>query len=326
MEEESQFNIDYLELATHLWAKRKTIVKLFFILNVGAVIVLFLIHNSYESSTIILPEGKQSSLGGLSGLASLAGVDLGSGSDLQKTYPDILVSESILRQVIYDKYKTLEFSDSVTLVQYWEIREKDKVKEFEIALKSLRTYLQINTDKKTGILTVSIITKEPQLSADIVNNTISHLDQFLRTRNKTNAKERKEWLEHRLIEVSADLSKSETNLKDFREKNRRVTDSPELLLQQERFIREVQINTTLFSELKKQFELAKLDEIKDIPLVNILDEARPTAQKIAPKRLQNLLIINFISFVGIFGYFIILHLFGTRIDGIRSKVMGIVKS
>ena len=102
----------------------------------------------------------------------------------------------------------------------------------------MRDELEVSLDAKTNVLSISLLTKEPQLSADIVNSVASELDLFVRTKRTTNASEQRKWIEGRLKEVKDDLEKSENALKNFRENNRRVTDSPQLLLEQERFIRE----------------------------------------------------------------------------------------
>ncbi len=148
----------------------------------------------------------------------------------------------------------------------------------------MRDELDVSLETKTNVLTISLLTKEPQLSADILNTIAHELDMFMRTKRTTNASEQRKWIEGRLREVKADLENSENALRDFREKNRRVTDSPQLLLEQERFLREVQINATLFAELKKQYEIAKIEEIKNIPIVNVMDAGRPAAKKEKPKR------------------------------------------
>ena len=124
-------------------------------------------------------------------------------------------------------------------------------------LKALRDGLEVSLDNKTSVLSISLLTQEPKLSADIVNAVASELDLFVRTKRTTNASEERKWIEGRLKEVKNDLEKSENALEDFRETNRRVSDSPQLLLEQERFIREVQINSTLYTELKRQYELRK---------------------------------------------------------------------
>lgn len=66
------------------------------------------------------------------------------------------------------------------------------------------------------------------------------------------------------MEVKADLEKSENTLKEFREKSRRVSDSPQLLLEQGRLTRNVEILQTVFVELNKQLDLAKIDEIQGV--------------------------------------------------------------
>ena len=78
--------------------------------------------------------------------------------------------------------------------------------------------------------------------------------------------------------MKQDLTKAENRLKEFREKNRQVL-SPQLLLEQERLIRDVQINATIYTELRKQFELVKIEEVKNIPIINIMDTARAPAKK-----------------------------------------------
>ncbi|MGA7161876.1 MAG: GNVR domain-containing protein, partial [Bacteroidota bacterium] len=101
---------------------------------------------------------------------------------------------------------------------------------------------------------------------------------------------------------------------------RRVSDSPQLLLEQERFIREVQINSTLYTELKRQYELAKIDEIKNIPIVNIMDSGRPAAKKEKPQRSIIVLASLFLSFIGSMGFVYLRNRYGKRIASIQSSL------
>ena len=47
------------------------------------------------------------------------------------------------------------------------------------------------------------------------------------------------------------------------------------------------VKSTIAIELKKQYELAKIEEIKNISIVNVLDPARPPVKKERPKRATN---------------------------------------
>jgi uncharacterized protein involved in exopolysaccharide biosynthesis len=286
--ESQESSIGIVEILSALWHSKKLIAYVVGISTALAIIVSYLMPEYFRSTTVLLPEtdkSKLSAMGGLSDLASLAGVNTGDVS-LVKLYPTIITSESVLKNVIYAQYHSEKFKDSVNLIQFWEIEAKTPALVYETALKSFRDQLEVSMDNKTSVVTIAIESKEPQLSADIVNKITAELDRFIRTKRITNASEQRKWIETRLAEVKADLEKSENWLRDFREKNRRVNDSPELLLEQERLIREVQIDATLYTELKKQYELVKIEEIKNIPIINVLDPARAAAWKDKPKKVM----------------------------------------
>ena len=311
---------NYEELFTVLWGSRKLIGIIAGVATAAAIIIALLLPNYYRSTVVILPETNQNKLaglGGLSDLASLAGVNVGGEVSLAKLYPTIAKSEAVLYNVIYRKYHTTSYSDSANLIKIWDIDQTKPHEAYESMLKTLREELDATLDTKTNVLSISILTKEPHLSADIVNTVASELDLFVRTKRTTNASEQRKWIEGRLQEVKNDLERSENTLKDFRENNRRVSDSPQLLLEQERFIREVQINSTLYGELKKQYELTKIEEIKNIPIVNVMDPGRPAAVKEKPKRFIIICVTATLALIGSVGYIFALAKYG---KALRNRV------
>lgn len=291
-----------------LWVSRKFIATLTLSITILSIIISLILPEYFKSTAIILPDMDKTKLGmfgGMSDLAAMAGINIGSEGAIIKLYPTIIQSESVLRNVVYKKYFSNRKADSINLIQYWEIEEKNPQREFEIVLKLLRENLDVSMEIKTLAITLNIETKEPQLSADILNNIINTLDSYIRTKRNTNASEQRKWIEARLSEVKADLKNSENALKEFREKNRVVASSPQLLLEQERLTREIQINSTIYIELKKQYELARIEEIRTTPIINVLDYARPAAKKSSPKR-SIIVIFSFIfSLIGSSSYIIL---------------------
>lgn len=310
------------EIISSLWSSRKQIAYLVGIATVLAIVISLLIPNSYRSTATLLPETEKSklaSLGGMSDLASLAGLTVGEGS-LVKLYPKIILSESVLKNVIYAEYYSSEFKDSVNLIQYWKVKGKTLELIYESTLKSLRSQLEVAMDNRTNFVSISIAMEEPQLSADVVNRVISELDRFVRTKRTTNASEQRNWIQSRLVEVKRDLEKSENALKEFRENNRRIIDSPQLLLEQERLIREVQINSTLYTELKKQYELIKIEEIKNIPIINILDAGRAAANKESPRRAIIVVITFLLATLAACCYVLLLTKYSEQIRGFVKRM------
>ena len=150
----------------------------------------------------------------LSGLASLAGVKVGEAAPTE-IYQNLISSETVLQDVIYAKYRTEEFSDSVNLIKYFEINETDdnpeiqKRKEF-LTLYEILTKGRISTDvdRMTKILNVTVTMPEAQLSADVANKLVKSLDLYIRTQRKSNATEQSFYLEKRTEQVKDSLDYS----------------------------------------------------------------------------------------------------------------------
>lgn len=288
--------INLVELLETIWDGRKLIVGVTGLFSVLAVVFALLMPNTYTATVSILPDsdpGARGQLAQFAGLASMAGVDIGAVSDAQ-LYPDIIRSESVLRDVVYAKYETSKFNNPVNLIEYWEIEGDNREEEYEAALKSLReNAISVNVARETRFITLSVETEEPKLSADIANNIAGQLDEYMLTKRRTRATDQRDWIDRRLSEVEGDLRRSEENLKEFRERNRRIADSPELMLEQQRLAREVEMNNALFIELKKQQETVKIQEIRDMPVVQVLDHARIPYEKSGPNR-KMMVIIAFV--------------------------------
>lgn len=297
----------YIKIILANWKRLLIINGIITVLSVA--FLLLFVKNYYDNTITILPDyGATSGFGGLSGLAAMAGINVSEGTPTE-IYQNLIESETVLKPVIYKKYKTKEFEDSVNLIEYFEIEVKTASDDAPEEIKKRDKFLQVvekfnksilttNFDRVTSILTATIRTHEPNLSADVANSLAESLDEYIRTQRKTNASEQRVYLEERIGQVKDSLTFVENQLKNFREQNRIVAQSPQLLLEQGRLQRSLEIQQTVFIELTKQMELIKLDEIKDAPIVNIREKAIETVKKTGPSRLKYLIIIMFFIFSG----------------------------
>lgn len=261
--------------------------------------IVYFVPNKYIAEVTILPELDKSKLMGFSGLsdlAGMAGLNVGE-TPMTKLYPMIIKSAKILREVIYKKYKVASKSDSVSLIQFWNIDKGTEAEKFEWALKRLQTATEVEFDGRLGTLRLKVEMGDSTLAADVANSITNELDLYIRTKRRTSVTVQREFIEQRLTEVGQTLRAVEDSMKTFREKNRRIIDSPQLLMEQGRLERAVQINSTVFIELKKQIEIAKIEEIKNIPIINILDSARVPVQKSSPNRRSAVAIAFILSLV-----------------------------
>jgi uncharacterized protein involved in exopolysaccharide biosynthesis len=315
--------IDYWGVFKAIWSNRKSIIKIVSIITLLTVGISLLLSNKYRSTAVVLPDNEASKLGGLGGLAdlaSMAGVSVGGGKSWVELYPQIIVSDAVLKNIIYKKFQSVEFKDSVNLIEYFEFDYPEPLKNYDKTFQTLTKLIEVSADKKTRVVSVSLVLYESKLAAEIINAILKEMDEFIRTKRISNASERRKWIEQRLADVKIDLARSENALKDFRERNRVVSGSPQLLLEQQRLIREVEINSTVFIELKKQLELAKIDEINTMPIINILDAARQTTIKESPKR--SIIVISFflLSCMLSAGYYAADHLYREQIRDFRRRL------
>lgn len=321
-DDEEGRTISLQEILVPIWQARKRIIWIS--LSVGVLTYLvnfFLLTVYFKSTATLLPETEKSKLAALGGFADVAQKLLGEnipGSEIARLYPTVLTSETILRSVIERKYLTKQFKDSVNLIQYFELNEDTPEENMDKALRIMRKLVTATTEAKTGIVTITVEMPEPQLAADVLNDMVAELDNFMRLKKVTTATEQVKWIDVRLKEVENELHRAEETLKNFREKNRRINDSPDLLLQQDRLVRDVTVNSTVFVELKKQYELAKLEEIKNISVVNVLDRGRPPVRKERPIRSVNTAIVFFLALLGTSVFYVIDRLY-------RSKILDLVK-
>jgi len=294
-----------------VWAHRKSILRFTLAVTViTGVLNYFVLPLEFTAVATLLPEterDKVTALSQVADIAELAGVSI-PGSEIALLYPAIVSSESVLRKVIERRYPTNTSSSPLTLTEYFEFDQEVPAVVLDETIKRLRASVTATFDHRTNIVTITAEMPEPQLAADVLNAIVAELDKFMREKRTTNATEQRKWLEERREEVGEELRTSENTLKSFRERNRRTLDSPELLLQEQRLIRDVEIQSTLFIELTKQHELARIEEIKNTTVVNILDGARAPVRKSGPRRAANTVLMFLVSFVIAIGY----HAFRSR--------------
>jgi len=310
----------------HLWQARwKLVIFNSIVLLLTIFYLLFLTKPYYESTVTILPEygSKSSTLSGLSELASMAGVKVGEGAPTE-IYQNLIFSESVLEPVIYAKYKTEEFNDPVNLIEYFEIEPKESLpknlqeRQMFLDIYKTLTKSRIKTDveRLTKILTITVEMPESKLSADVVNKIAESLDEYVRTKRKSYASEQRFYIEKRIQQLKDSLTNAEEKLKSFREQNRVVAQSPQLLMEQGRLMRNVEIQQAVYVELNKQLEIARIDEIRDTPVLNVKEKAAEPILKAGPKRMNTLLLILFFSVV----FSILYFAYGNKLKNILSHL------
>jgi tyrosine-protein kinase Etk/Wzc len=101
---------------------------------------------------------------------------------------------------------------------------------------------------------------------------LDQLNTFNLTGRRSRATQERKFTEERMLEVGAELRAAESRLEQFLEANREYRLSPKLTLQQDRLSRDVGMRQQVYSSLAQSYEQAKIDEVRDLPVITTVSE------------------------------------------------------
>lgn len=249
-----------------------------------AVAVAFVLPPTYVASLAILEAPKAgggSTLEQLGLSSELLGLKPGSGSSAL-TYPDILRSRRLLESLLARSFATRD--GRAHRLADWIAPGKPSPRRAERAVERLRDRFDIAIDRRTNLLRLGVSDRDPVLAAAVANAAAAQLQDLLLHAMETQAGANRRFIEGRLGEARAELVVAEARLRDFREANRHVDGSPRLLLELGRLARETRTREEVVIALTRQFEIARVEENRDVPVLNVIDPAVPPASAAAPRK------------------------------------------
>lgn len=244
------------------------------------VVITLLLPRTYTVAASFTPQSERMP-SNLAGIAAQFGValpaaDAGSNPDF---YVELLQSRRILGETVKGTYTFPTDTGEVsgTLIEILEVEGETEGEREQAALRKFRGMVEAELDRPSGVVTVEVETENPHLSAQVARRLLDLLNRFnLETRQSQAAAERR-FTEVRLGEAKEELLGVENRLQSFLEVNRDIGNSPLLQFRQDRLQREVDIRQAVVSALAQNYEQARIDEVRDIPVITVVEEPEPPA-------------------------------------------------
>ena len=261
----------------------------FFFLLIAIIYVSFFTTTLYTSDAKIMSSKSTGNASNFSGLANQFGLSLPSSSnEVQWVYSEILKSRTLANAVLKRNFDTKKYGKTIPLSQILSGKVADNKlnnsKKSFLLNEQLRSMMRVSEDRNTSIFTLKVESFEPVFSADLLTAIIEELSFHQQKYNNERIKKTRIFLEGRISNVEVQLMNAEENLKLFRERNRRIENSPSLLLEQQRIEREALVLTSVYTTLKQQFETLKIEEVKESDYVLIIDSPSIPPFKSGPKK------------------------------------------
>jgi len=288
--------LSYIEI---LYRHRIMMITIITIIVLLRLVELIVTPNMYTSETTILPNIQGTDVSGITALKGLFGVSQMNNTSMTNLYPDILKSRRIIDRILFQEFSSDLTNGKKKLLDILVPQELDIEVRMQISREILSTsIINIQLHPVKFITTIAITTTDPHLSASIARAFVEELDMFLREKTILKAGENRLFVEERIEETDSLLRDSEEVLKKFRENNKRIENSPQLLLEQGRLAREVKVQEEVYLTLKREYETIKIEEVKNLPVLGVLDFAIAPVKKSGPYRTRSL-ILTFIAAAGI---------------------------
>src|SRR3990172_2464415 len=202
----------------------------------------------YRASASFLPQDPMPVQGGLGQLASQFGIAVtrpGTGSS--QFYADLLQSRGVLHDVlttIYHVSASPRFEGD--LIEYFEVRSDTRDHAILAAMYQLRSSMSVSTDRTTGVVSFDVSTTNPDLSTQVAGRFLELVNDYNLGRRQSQARAEREFVEQRLALARTALSTAEDSLAGFYRRNRRYSDSPELVAEEARLQRQVTLRQPLY--------------------------------------------------------------------------------
>ena len=301
--------IDLIELLKTVWDERKQIVIISIIfVTIGIVAALFWPITYTSSTTFINSQTESAPASGLSGVASLVGINLGafSGNEIPPTmYPQIGESvefkRSLLKSTI-DKEKQIKLESF--LADYNQIKTPESIEnnklfisEYEDKLFDLiNDIISISVDQKDAFVTISANMPKSEYAANICINAREILQKTVINNRIKSAEQKLDYSEKQLKSKRIEFEEIQNKLAYFNDSNLNLVNSS-VINERNKLEAEFEIINAVMIELSKQVEQRKLQVSEDTPVFSIIKEASMPVRRSSPKRIQMVLIFGFIGLI-----------------------------
>ncbi|HWB43522.1 MAG TPA: GNVR domain-containing protein [Gemmatimonadales bacterium] len=240
------------------------------------------------SSSFELPQG----IGALAGELgfSLPGADPMSSPDF---YASVMEGRSLLERTLLTPFPVPSVpgaTDSAPLIDILDIQEDNPRQRMESGVEWMRDHSSATVDAKTGTIEFSVELPDPDLAAAVASHMVGLLNDFNQRTRNLRARERRKFAEARTLEAQKDFEIAEDSLRDFLTRNRQFEFTPQLLFERNRLERQVTLRQEVYQTLRREFEIARIEEVNDTPVLTVVDPAVAPAKPSSPRRVRMALV------------------------------------
>ena len=325
-----------------LWSERKLFYKTCGCAVVLALVIAFSVPKRYTVEVALAPEsGSSMDMGGLSSLASMAGINIGAmGSEdaiVPDLYPMIVHSKDYLIRLFDIPVTTMDGELSTTYYDY--LLEHQKIAWWGYPMKGLgelmklispakedslpmlngkrnymfltnkergvinmlQTHIVCNVDKKNGIIRMQVTEQDPLIAAVIADSVRAALNDFIIEYRTNKARQDYHYMNNLYLEAKAEYMRTQAAYTSFADANLNLN-SARAQSKRDDLEKEMQLAYNVYSQLANQLQLVKAKIQESTPAYTVLESSTVPERASSPKKLLLLVAFVFLACVGTAGW------------------------
>jgi uncharacterized protein involved in exopolysaccharide biosynthesis len=204
-----------------LWRSRRFLWAVTWKTFIASIVLAFLVPSHYKSTVRFVPGENSTSSGSSSMMALLSkaigsdnssmGFGLDAASLLGSKTPGSFYVEVLKSRTVQDRMiKGFDLLARYNKSTYFEARKK------------LAKFTDIEEDKKSGVITLTVTDYEPAIAAQLANAYVDELNRLAVDLNTSSAHRERQFLDERLATAKQDLARASAALSQFTTKNSMV--------------------------------------------------------------------------------------------------------
>ena len=289
--------ISLLDVASLVLRRRRLILVWTLMGALLALVVALVSPLEYTATASFVPlGGNQRGLSEVFGVAQQLGFTIPQSGGAEQSpafYQDLLQSREILDGVVRSGFEVVTAAGvtQVDLADKFEIEGETADERNAHTRRYLaEKVISVSVGQVTGIVTVSLRTDEPELSAAIGRRLLDLISDFDRETRRSQASAERGFAEGRLEQLLVELSTAEDSLKAFLVENRQFFNSPQLTFEHDRLRRQVDMRQELVTGMAQAYEQARIEEVRNTSVITVIDQPEPPALPDSRYKLLKLLL------------------------------------
>lgn len=327
--------IDLMELACKLWDKRRTVGKWCLGGLVLGLIVAFSIPREYSTTIKLTPELRSKTAGGgMSALASLAGVNLGSEGSVDavypELYPDVLNSTPFMVEVLQSEIPTengpcrvYDIIDKKTSQPWWSAAiggvlsipslfagspaASDTIDPYHLNAKQASTVLKLGKrvvadfNTKKSVITITTSLQDPVASANLADTVVACLQKYVTEYRTEKSRKDLEYAKRINEEAREAYYAAQRSYAEASDRNHALI-SRSAGIELERLKNEASLAFDLYNSTAQRVQMAEAKVQETTPVFAVIQPATIPVKPSKPSRLIILIGMVFLAFMAASAY------------------------